>query len=182
MTVTDSPLRRYLQLARREAWLILLVTAVAIAIAAVQVSRQPPRYRASMSLIVAQAGGGLQPVIGSQPLSQTMKNLLESDAVASEVIRRERLATTPKELLKDVHVSFSPDSSVLDVTYESEHAQAAVRVLDRFGLVFKRLVDEQLGAHSGPAALDKASQVPLIVASIFDPAHLKPGTVSPTPA
>jgi Mrp family chromosome partitioning ATPase/capsular polysaccharide biosynthesis protein len=181
MSDFDSPLHRKLLIAKREAWLIVLAPIVALVIGAYLVSRQPSMYRASMSIVVAQAGGGLQPVVGSQQLSQTMKNLLESDVVASGVIQDRRLQTTPNALLKHIHVSFSPDSSVLRVTYDSPRPQEAVSVLRSIGAVFKDLVDKQLGIRSGPSVLQNSTRVPLIVTSIFDPAHLDPGRVSPKP-
>ena len=101
-----------------------------------------------MSIFVAQAGGGFQPILGSQSLSQTMSNLLQSDIVANQAIKDLGLDTTPEKLRKKLKVSFKPDSSVLDVSYDSPQKPLAVAVLGSIALEYTRLVDEKLGVRS----------------------------------
>jgi uncharacterized protein involved in exopolysaccharide biosynthesis len=103
-------MQTYVRFLKRHLWLIVLVVATALAATAFVTFRQDSVYRATMKVVVAQSGGTSQPDIGSQKLSQTMTNLLESDVVATEVIRRLDLDTTPHALLKDLNVSFKPDS------------------------------------------------------------------------
>src|SRR5207247_7572751 len=79
-----------------------------------------------------------------------------------------------KQLLGRVHVSTSPDSSVLDVSYETSDRPEAVRVLAEMGAVFTGLVRQKLGEPRTRGAE--------ITATVFDPAHLEPGRVSPRPA
>lgn len=175
-------MQTYVRFLKRHLWLIGLVVAAAIGATAFVVLRQDSVYRATMKVVVAQTGGTSSPDIGSQKLSQTMTNLLESDVVATNVIRRLSLDTTPHELLKDLNVSFKPDSSVLDVTFDSTDKQGAVVVLREFSRAFQRLVDTKLGVRSGRGALGDPGILPVIVATVFDPPHLKPGRVSPQPA
>jgi Mrp family chromosome partitioning ATPase/capsular polysaccharide biosynthesis protein len=177
----ESPIRSYLQFARRQWLLLAIVPAFALTIAAIVVFRAEPVYRASMKVVVAQAGGQAQTDFGSQALSQTMKNLFESDVVARTTINRLRLDTTPPELLKHVKVSFKPDSAVLDITYDSTNRRQAVVVLSEMARVFERLVDQKLGIRSGQSALTRPSALPVVVAKVFDPPHLEPKRVSPTP-
>src|SRR5215204_2909402 len=80
------PLRRYLRFARRQAWLILLVPALAIAASAFIVQQQKSVYRASMGIAVAEAGA--RPPVGNPAIAQTMKSLLESDTVARRVVNK----------------------------------------------------------------------------------------------
>jgi Mrp family chromosome partitioning ATPase/capsular polysaccharide biosynthesis protein len=175
-------MQTYVRFLKRHLWLIVLVVATALAATAFVTFRQDSVYRATMKVVVAQSGGTSQPDIGSQKLSQTMTNLLESDVVATEVIRRLDLDTTPHALLKDLNVSFKPDSSVLDVTFDSTDKQGSVVVLREFSRSFQQLVDRKLGVRSGRGALRDQGTLPVIVATVFDPPHLKPGRVSPQPA
>jgi succinoglycan biosynthesis transport protein ExoP len=175
-------MQTYVRFLKRHLWLIVLVVATALAATAFVTFRQDSVYRATMKVVVAQSGGTSQPDIGSQKLSQTMTNLLESDVVAAEVIRRLDLNTTPEKLLKDLNVSFKPDSSVLDVTFDSTDKQGSVVVLREFSRAFQQLVDTKLGVRSGRGALGDQGTLPVIVATVFDPPHLKPGRVSPKPA
>jgi Mrp family chromosome partitioning ATPase len=161
-------------------WLLIVVPLCSLAATYLVVSEQAPVYRATMKVVVAQAGGTAQADIGSQKLSQTMSNLLESDVVAGEVIDRLDLNTTPEKLLKDLKVSFKPDSSVLDVSFDSKDKRAAVAVLADISTVFQQLVDQKLGVRSG--RLREQQALPVIIATVFDPPHLQPEKVSPKPA
>jgi succinoglycan biosynthesis transport protein ExoP len=179
--VTPAQLSQYLRVARRQGWLIVLVPAIALAAAAAIVTQQTPVHRASMDLVVAQSGGDVQPVIGSQPLTQTMTNLLESSVVAQSVIDNLGLNVTPATMLKRIHVSTRPDSSVLEVSYDSTSRTEAVSVLSQIASVFTKLVDEKLGISSTSGGFQTNGSKPLIFATVFDPPHLEPGQVSPKP-
>lgn len=176
----QSALQNYLQVLRRQAFLIVLVPVLAGGLAWFVSSRQTPVYRASMSIFVAQAGGGFQPVLGSQSLSQTMSNLLESDIVARQAINDLNLDATPDELRKKLKVSFKPDSSVLDVSFDTTDKQLGVAVLGRIAHAYTRLVDKELGVRSGGGARNQPLSI--IVAKVFDPPHLQKARVSPKPA
>lgn len=183
MNDSETPLSRYLRLLRRQAWLVVLLPAVTLGVTALAVFSQKPVYRATMKIVVVQAGGQSTPDFGSQQLSQTMKTLLESDVVAGKVIDNLALETTPPKLLKKVHVSFRPDSSVLDVSFDSTSKPQALAILDEFRKVFVRLVDERLGVRSRGSVLNgRATTLPGIVVNIFDPPHLEPDAISPKPA
>jgi tyrosine-protein kinase len=170
-------LRQYLGFLKRQAWLILLVPAVALGIAYVIVSRQHSVYRASMGIIVAQGGGAFQPQLGNQPLTQTMTNILQSDVIAQRVVEGLHLPITSSELLKKLHVQAKPDSSVLDVSYDSESRQEGLKILTEFGKSFKALIREKLGVSGG---IKKPGPL-LIIADIFNPPHIEPHRVSPQP-
>jgi Mrp family chromosome partitioning ATPase/capsular polysaccharide biosynthesis protein len=174
-------MRTYVRFLKRHAWLLVLVTGFALAATAFVTFRQKSVYRATMKVVAVQTGGTTQPDIGSQKLSQTMSNLLESDVVAARVIQRLSLNTTPHALLKKLHVSFKPDSSVLDITFDSTDKRAAVVVLSQFSTAFQRLVDEKLGVRSERGALGDPGALPVVIVTVFDPPHLKPDRISPTP-
>jgi polysaccharide biosynthesis transport protein len=170
----------YLGIVRRQWWIVGLILLVAGVSAVVATVLQTPTYRASTKIVVGQTGGLFQPQFSSaaQPFTQTMSSLLESDVVAARVIETLELQTTPKTLLADVQVSTRPDSSVLDVSYDSSDKDEAVRVLGEVATVFTTLVGERLGSPEGSTS---SSDTPEITARVFDPAHLEPGQVSPRP-
>jgi Mrp family chromosome partitioning ATPase/capsular polysaccharide biosynthesis protein len=162
--------------------LVALIFVVTVGTTAIVVFTQESVYRATMKMFVAQSGGGSQPDFGSQELSQTMKTLIESDVVAQQVIQNVGLDTTPPELLKKLHVSFRPDSSVLDVSYDSTSKAQALAVLDEYRKVFIAFVDQELGVRSRGSILGRQASLPGIVVKVFDPPHLQPDPVSPKPA
>jgi len=157
--------------------LILLVPVLALAIAYVIVSRQHSVYRASMGIIVAQAGGAFQPQLGNQPLTQTMTNVLESEVIAQRVVEGLHLPITSSDLLKKLRVQAKPGSSVLDVSYDSESKEEGLKVLTEVGKSFKALIREKLGVSGN---LKRPGPF-LIVADVFNPPHLEPDRVSPHP-
>ena len=109
-----------------------------------------------------------------------MTNLLQSDIVASTVIDNLQLKTTPKALLGHLSVTSRTESSVLELAYDSPSKEQAVVILSEIGSVFATLVDQRLGSGAEGTQPDEEPLVP-ITASVFDPAHLEPGQVSPQP-
>ena len=178
MAESSPSLRQYLRFLRRQWWLILLILIIAVGQAAWIVSRQDSVYRASMGIIVAQGGGTATPEIGNRPLTQTMTNILESDVIAQRVVDDLDLPITSAALLKKLHVSAKPDSSILTVAYDSTSKALAVAVLSSVGRAFSNLIREKLGVsgslrNTGPLQ---------IIADIYDPPHLEANRVSPKPA
>lgn len=180
MAPTQSSFSQYLDFARRHLWLIALITVVSLGAAVAVNTTREPVYRASMKIVVGQGGGVFQPQFGNvfQPFTQTMTNLLESEIVARNVVQNLGLKLTPKEVLADLHVSARPDSSVLNVGYESTNKQVAVTILDEVGKVFTQLVRQKLGRRQ---AVDDAEALPPITATVFDPAYLEPDPIAPRP-
>lgn len=189
MQDAQPSLRHYLHVLRRQGWLILLVLAVALGATALVTSRQDSVYQASMKIVVGQGGivigrnGSLfEPALTSDVnrFTATMTNLLESNVVARTVIDDLRLRISPERLLKRLHVSSRPDSSVLEVSYRGNDKRASVLILRDTGSVFTRLVKDRLGAGAAQQANEQPSVAP-VTTSVFDPAHLEPGRVSPRP-
>lgn len=128
-----------------------------------------------MKILIGQGGGAFAPANATavDPFTQTMANLLSSDVVAATVIRDLRLKLTTSQLLSHLAVTTKPESAVLGVSYDSSDPAAAVAILRHTGDVFISRVSP------GTATPTRAGNVS---ARIFDPAHLEPGRVSPTPA
>jgi polysaccharide biosynthesis transport protein len=182
---TDFPLRHYLTILRRQAWLVVLPAAMSVAVAWFATSRQEPVYRASSKIVVGQSGQTFQAQLGSDVdrFTATMTNLLKSHIVAQTVISDLGLATNPEELLGSIDVVVRPNSSVLEVSYDSSDRTRLVPVLDRIGAVFTDLVRTRLGGETANPAQsgDVAPDVLPVSATIFDPAHIEPGQISPRP-
>jgi capsular polysaccharide biosynthesis protein len=173
----SPPLRQYLRFARRQAWLIVFVPVLAVAIAAFVVQRQASVHRASIGIVVAEAGVGGRTPFGSQSLAQTMKNILKSDLVARQVVQKLDLPISSSELSSNLRVQFQPDSSVLDVSYDSTDKAAALSIVSEVGASFQRVAREKLGVSTSPRKPGPLG----IVANVFDPPHLEAGRVSPRP-
>ena len=178
LTDPQPAIRQYVDVLRRQFWLIALTTVITVASAAALVSSQDPVYQASMKVVVGQGGGVFEPEFGGavQPFTQTMTNLLESDIIARRVIEKLGLEQTPKEFLDDLHVSSRPESSVLEVSYQDTDKERAVASLDEVGTIFTRLVEERLSARL------RRESLPAVTVSIWDDAHLEADRVSPNPA
>ncbi len=169
--------RRLADVVKRQWWVVALVTFLAVGAAIVVTGLQTPKYRAEMKLVVGQAGGDVQPVIGSQSLTQTMTTLLESEVVASSVIRRLGLDMTPEEIDKKLKVVVQPGSSVLEVAYTADTPEKARTILDEFGRSFTAEVDRKLGVRAG--SFGGGSTTPILFATIFNAAHADPKAISP---
>lgn len=175
----QPPLRHYVELLRRRAWLIASFVALALGAAALATAVQTPVYRASMGMVVGQGGGLVRPEFGGtvEPFTRTLSNLLRTNVIAERVVANLDLDISPDELLADIRVQSKPESSVLDVSYDSTDRETAVAVVTEIGTVFTAEVEDKLG----PGQTDRGSGTPGITARVFDPAHLEPGRVSPRP-
>lgn len=170
--------RRLAQVIRREAWLVGLVVVLAAGVALIATSLQTTMYRAKMTLVVGQAGGDFQPEIGSPTLTQTITTLFESEVVASEVIKRLKLDTTPEKLSKKVQVVVRPNSSVLEVSADADGIAESERVLSAFEEVFRTQI-QRLGVRAENPQLGGGSKESIIFATVFNPPHADPEPVSP---
>jgi len=182
-----AAVRQYLAVIRRQAWVIILVTVACAAAALVVSTRQDPVYRASTKIVVGQGRALFGPDVSFavEPFTQTMTELLQSDVVAERVIREQNLPISASELLDRVEITSKPDTSVLEVTYDDPDKQRAVRVLGELAASFTKLIDEGLGGRRAatptPSASTDATSAEPVSATVFDPAHLEPGQVSPKP-
>ncbi|MGZ4334244.1 MAG: YveK family protein, partial [Gaiellaceae bacterium] len=174
----------YVDVLRRQLWLIALVLVLTVVAAAFAISQQTSIYRASSKIVVGQNGGVFQAQFGSavDPFTQTMTNLLKSEVVARRVVQNLHLKITTRTLLARTHVLARPNESVLEVSYDTPDRTAAVSVLQQIGIVFAQLVKDRLGAvpTQTKGTTGNASLAP-VTATVFDPPHLLPDRVSPRP-
>jgi capsular exopolysaccharide synthesis family protein len=175
-------LRHQLDVIRRRKWIVLSVFATAVAAAALFSGIERSTYRAESKLVVGQGRSLLQPtVVGAaiQPYTATMADLLKSNAVAERVIRQLNLTKSPEDLLNKATVSISPQTAVMKLSVD-DHSGADARVINAsMGHVFAALVQQRFGR--GTPASGSAPATPPLTVTIFDPAHVLPGRVSPKP-
>lgn len=165
----------YVSIVRRRLLVVLIVAAVTVGAAAAYTLHQPRLYQAQMKMFVGQSGA-LVPQFGNvaDQFTATMSDLIESDEVANQVIRRTGVRLTPSALLSNLHVSTKPNVAVLDVSYVDTNPARATRILSATGQVFTTLVGERLGS-----SLANANQ--RVTAQVFDPAHAQTQPIQPKP-
>jgi tyrosine-protein kinase len=178
---STSALNQYLAVLNRQAWLILLVTGVTIAIAAALTLTKSSVYRASMTMGVTQSTTPGQPgAFGSTDLMQTVTSILHSQLLAQRVIDDLNLRTTPSKFLKRLHSSFAPGSPVLNITFDSGSKRAAAAVLGQVGTDFDARVEELYGSKTNSAGPED-SALPVVDVTQFDNPHTASKPISPKP-
>src|SRR6476661_856728 len=149
----------------RARWLLALVLIVAGLIVGVAGAfayslTEPKLYRAQMALI---AQSGSQPVTGG--VLRTIADLLDTDIVAQNVIRNQKLTESSSQFFERMHVKTA--GSVMTVGIDDKSQDEAVKLAQELSLVFAQLVRDRFGTGANAAGV-----------SIFDPAHAV-GQVSP---
>lgn len=174
---TMSP-RRLAQVIRREAWIVALVTVLAMLAALVVTSIQTPMYRAKMTYVVGSAGGAFEPRIGDPTLTQTITTLLQSEEIAARVIDEVGLKTTPEKLSKKLKVLVRPNSAVLEVNVEADSTAGAERILRAYSKVFGAEA-QRLGIKSNSPTIVGGSKESIIFATLYTRPRADPKAVSP---
>lgn len=178
-TASGESLAHYLRIVQRRRLTVLLVLAAALVGAAVVSYSQQPVYEAQSKIVVGQGNTLFQVQNGNsiQPFTATMSDLLTSNVVAERVSASLGLKQSPTALLNNVSVSINPQTAVMTLSVTDHSARRARQINAEFGGVFALLVQERFG-HANTSAVN--GQAP-ISATVFDPAHVLPGRISPTP-
>jgi len=155
---------RYIDAAKRQLPLIILVTLVAIGIAFALTRMQDNVYRAQMTLVFGSLEGRFNPDI---ELTQTMTALLESDGVARAVIDKLNLDTTTEKLSEKFNVIQRSDSSVVDATFDSTKPVQARRILEAYASEFNRLVVDELQIAGDEIPAANAAGTQEVFAKVF---------------
>jgi len=133
---------------------------------------QPPKYEASIKIIVGQGGKLTQDPLeeaGLRDITDTMVVAVDTRPVAEGVIRELGLEKTPKEVLEDMSVQRIGATQFIEVTYTDTDPERAKRVANTIGSVFS---DEIAGISPGQDA---------ITASIWEPAMVPTSPEDPDP-
>lgn len=177
MQPPDSPLRHYLQVLKRQAWLVVLVPALTVAVTVAILESKKPVYRASTMFVVGEPRGTLPPELGSNSVTRTMTNLIESDVIVRSVIRQLRLDMSIEKFREDFAVSVLPDTSVIKVSYDSTDRRRAVDVVSELATIFTRRLNETLGVQSEVGGRRTGSF--RLIVTTFDEPHVEPDPVAP---
>lgn len=154
----------------------MLSVIVAVGVAAgISYSKQS-EYRAEMAIVVGQGGGLLQPGFGEspEPFTQTISGLLKSDVVARKVISSSGVRVLPATLTKNLSVSSRPESTVLDVSYDSSDQELALNVLRGVAAVFPNVLADRFPTAKGGGGGE-------VSVTVFDPPRLLADPVAPRP-
>jgi polysaccharide biosynthesis transport protein len=130
-----------------------------------------------MTMVVGEPHGVLPPQLGSRSVTRTMTSLLENDVIVRGVIDQVGLDVTAEKFKEDLKVSVLPDTSVMDISYDSTNQRQALQVVSELERIFTRELDETLGVGKGSVNGDRSFE---LVVRIFDPPHLEPEPVAKT--
>src|SRR5215211_5793163 len=115
----------------RRFWVVVM-TVVLLTGATVGFSiAQPPKYEASIKIIVGQGGKLTQDPLeeaGLRDITDTMVVAVDTRPVAEGVIRELGLEKTPKEVLEDMSVQRIGATQFIEVTYTDTDPERAKRV------------------------------------------------------
>lgn len=177
MQSSDSALRQYLRTVKRQAWLVILVPVLVTGAMFAVTKTQDPIYRASMTILVGQQELKGQPELGDHSLTRNMTTLLESDYVTRTVIRNLRLDISAASFKERLSVDVLPETSVLNVSYDSTDPQLARNVIAEIWRIFPRRVDQTLGTRR-PGQPRVSGSFDLVV-RLFDRPHVQADPVGP---
>jgi Mrp family chromosome partitioning ATPase/capsular polysaccharide biosynthesis protein len=174
---SESALRQYLQVLKRQAWLVILVPLVTLGAIVANLERQEPVYRASAKIGIGEARGILPSEFVDQSTIRTMANFMEGNTVARGVIDDTGLNTSPEKFHKKLKVAALPDVSGLDVSYDSTNKLLALDVVRSMLRNFTKVVDAEFGvAEKGERPTP--GEFSIIIREVDRP-HVLPDAVSP---
>jgi capsular polysaccharide biosynthesis protein/Mrp family chromosome partitioning ATPase len=174
---SDSALRQYLRTVQRQAWLVVLVPALVTAAMFAVTKTQDPIYRASMTLLVGKQEIKGQPELGDNSLTRNMTALLESDYITRTTIRDLRLDMSAESFKERLSVDVLPETSVLDVSYDSTDPELALNVIREIRRIYPRRLNQTLGTRR-PGQRRAIGSFDLVV-RIFDVPHVQADPVGP---
>ena len=128
--------RRLWNALRRRWWLVPPGALIAVLAAVLTTSLMPPRYEATVRLLVGRVGGavGFQPDLATdQQLAKTYAELAVTRSVLQEVIGILQLPMEPSQLAQRVKVKLMPDTRLMDVTVDNPDPDQAAAIATAIG-------------------------------------------------
>jgi polysaccharide biosynthesis transport protein len=174
---SESALRQYLQILKRQAWLVILVPVVTIAAIVANLERQEPVYRAKAKIVVGESRARLPNEFVDQSTMRTMSNIMEGNEVSRRVLDELRLDKSVKTFKKKLKVQVLPDVSGMDVSYDSSDKQLALLIVRSLTANFNDVVDETLGVKD-PGERTDPGTFDLVISEVDKP-YVLPEAVAP---
>jgi capsular polysaccharide biosynthesis protein/Mrp family chromosome partitioning ATPase len=174
---SESALRQYLRTVKRQAWLVVLVPLLVVGAMFLVTKTQDQIHRASMTLLVGQQEIKGQPELADNSLTRNMTTLLESDYVTRTVIENLGLDMSAEAFQERLSVDVLPETSVLDVSYDSTDPELALSVVREIGRIYPNRVRRTLGTRE-PGERRRIGSFDLVV-RVFDPPHVQADPVGP---
>jgi capsular polysaccharide biosynthesis protein/Mrp family chromosome partitioning ATPase len=174
---SDSALRQYLRTVKRQAWLVILVPVLVVGAMFLVTKTQDQIYRASMTLLVGQQEIKGTPQLADNSLTRNMTTLLESDYVTRTTIENLGLDMSAEAFQERLSVDVLPETSVLDVSYDSTDPELALSVVREIARIYPNRVRRTLGTRE-PGERRRIGSFDLVV-RVFDPPHVQADPVGP---
>ncbi len=160
------------QIVFRHSWVIIMTIVLLVGATIGFSLAQPPKYDASIKIIVGQGGKLTQDPVAQAGLTEITDTIVvaaDTRPVAEGVIEELGLNKTPKEMLKDTSASRIGPTQFIEVTYSDTDPQRAQRVANTIGTV---LSDKIGGLSPGSGA---------ITASVWETAVIPDSPEDPDP-
>jgi capsular polysaccharide biosynthesis protein len=136
----EIELREIFQILRKKAWLILLITGLALAASAVvSFYFLQPVYRASTTLMVIkkeQTTIDYNTIMLNRQLVKTYGRIIQSRTVSEAVIQQLRVDLTPTELQKRISVSPLGDTEIIQIDVDDPSPLRAQLLANKIAAVF----------------------------------------------
>ena len=171
----EIDLRGMLRIARRRAWIVLIVAALIGGGAFAMAARQPDNYSASARVVVlagqGSAGSEYNTLLASRSLADTYRLLIETGRVLERVNETLDLPYDFSGLDAKVSTSVVGETQIIEVTVTDHDPQMAARiattVVEEFQKFITTTVDERIGAQVEVADPARVPTVPFEPRPLF---------------
>ncbi len=134
-------IKQYLALIRRWSWLIVLSVVISGSVAFLVSKNTTSVYRAQARFLIneapgARGGNEYSQILTAQRLAQTYVQIITTNQVMEETIRRLGLPFSPEELKGKISVNAPQETQILIVSVEDTDPQRAADIANMVGEVF----------------------------------------------
>ncbi|MCE1255318.1 MAG: polysaccharide biosynthesis tyrosine autokinase, partial [Anaerolineae bacterium] len=133
-------IRHYLYLLWHWAWLILVVTVISAGAAFFISSQMTPVYESSTKLLVMEAPStkttDYNSLLASQSLTKTYSDMMMTESVIKEVIKRLNLVIDPKDLTETIDVTPVNNTQLIKITVNDVNPEMAAKIANTIVVVF----------------------------------------------
>ncbi len=161
-----------MRIARRRAWLVVLLMAVAGGAAWVNSTRETPIYAASATMLITPGQGisatDYNSIIAGQTLAETYRALADSSPVLDRVIADLGLPLDFRDLEKMITTSVVGDTQLVQISVEDTDSQRAAAIANEVVDEFSSYVTDQADARAEATQGDIDAQIEALEARIIE--------------